>query len=291
MSGRMSISHALLGRAARGAPYWLVFFALASLYVWMGPSTGVNWLPPLLLACALIILSVVIKDWSFQRTISKSDGKGREGHWCAIEGRALAEDVQDQDILACHFRILSTENAVEITREENRRRSSEDKKTLRYEGVYQTPSGIDNGEAFIRFGGFPNLTDRMPERIESSILVNAKEKSKTAPSWIPAFLVREMLLYRTSHQVELALRYGKDPEERFRRVEAWMLKSGDQVWALGKLIDNELHPVSHRALGIPVYFGSKEEVLAKLQSTRGFFIGTALVFLGASLTVALFTLF
>ena len=291
MSGRLSISRALLGRAARGAPYWLVFFALTSLYVWFGPSSGVSWLPPLLLACALIVLSVVVKDWLFQRTISQSDGKGRDGHWCAIEGRALAEDAQNQDILACHFRILSTENAVETTREENRRRSSEDKKTLRYEGIYQTPSGIDTGEAFISFGGFPNLTDRMPERIDRAILENAKEQSKPAPSWIPAFLIREMLLTRNSHQVELALRYGKDPEERFRRVEAWMLKSGDQVWAIGKLINNELHPVSHRALGLPVYFGSKEEVLAKLQSTRGFFIGTALVFLGGSLAVAAFTLF
>lgn len=290
MSENISITRAIGSRAARAAPYWALFLVVVIVYFRMGPDSEVVWLPPLLLVGAIAPLSSVISDYRLQRIIENSDGEGVEGRLCAIHGNAAADNETDHDILACHFRVLSTEASVERTRDEARKRRYEDDKPLRYEGVYQIPMSIRTKSKTIRLCGFPNLTDHMPKKIDAGILENAKAQSRPGPSGIPAFIVREMLINRESRQVEMSLKYGKDPEDRFRRVEAWTLRAGDNVWIVGKLINGELRPATSRFLGLPVYFGPKDEVLSKLKSTRGFFLGVAIFFLMVAMAVAAFTL-
>ncbi|NDW46706.1 hypothetical protein [Ruegeria sp. PrR005] len=290
MSNDISFSRAIAHRAVRAAPYWLIFLATTGAYLWLGPNSGLLWLPPLLFACMLAILAPVIRDWRLRRMVARSDGQGREGTWCAIGGQSISEHKISHDILACHFRVLSTEASVDRTRSEARKRRYEDDKPLRYEGVFQVPSDIRTKDGVVRLGGFPNLSGELSEKLNVDILANALSQSRPAPSGVPAFLVREMLINRASREVELALKYGKMPEDRFRRVDAWLLRVGDSVWAVGKLKGNCLFPAPYRTLGIPVFFGSKEEVMSKLHAGRSFFLGTAALFLLAAIGVGVFTL-
>ena len=290
MSQNVSLFRALGYRAARASPYVALFIALCWGYFWFGPDAELTLLPPVLIALGLFPLAVAVRDLRLEHIVARSDGRGVEGKICAVRGRALAEGNQDHDILACHFRILSTEPGMEATRDEARKRSREDNKTLRYEGIYQVPSQIQTASGPIQLNGFPNLTDALPQKLGQDILENAKARSRSAPVGLPAFLVQEMLINRPSRQIELSLKYGKDPEPRFRRVEAWMLKTGDTIWAIGRLKNNALVPVPFLTVGLPVYFFSKDEVLSKLRSVRPFFFGTSAFLMFTALIVAVIVL-
>ncbi|NIZ61341.1 hypothetical protein DL239_10180 [Sedimentitalea sp. CY04] len=279
MSLNISLARAIGYRAARIAPYVAIFLALNWFYFWLGPTADLALLPTVLIALGLVPLAVAIRDLRLERIMMRSDGTGKEGAVCAVHGQAVPLVELDHEILACHFRILSTEAGMETTRDEARKRSREDNKSLRYEGVFQVPTQIITTSGAIDLNGFPNLTDAMPQKIAPGILENAKAQSRPAPGTIPTFLVNEMLINRPTNQIEMSLKYGEDPKERFRRVEAWMLKTGQTIWAIGRLRNNRLVPVPFLAMGLPVYFGTRKDVRAKLRSARPFFFGASAFFM------------
>ena len=269
---------------ARTGLFWVALIVPTLIFWFLGPEGESSWIAPILLAAGLGLLIVGLKDradHAAMERLARGDAP-RNGQWSAVHGWAIAletsDDPTENQILACRFQSYDR-----YLNKEGEKRYS-----LRYDGFFLAPTGVENNGTTTRLMGFPDLLHTEKEGLTSDILTRAKAAAAPNPAYLPTFLAREFVLSRRDDRFEESISYGNaEPNSTEGKLDCWILRAGDEVCVFGHWRDGALYPSYRRGRGLPVYEGSIEAVLADLRGTaKGFLIaGGAFLILAFGLAV------
>lgn len=191
------------------------------------------------------------------------------GAWTAVCGKAIAlepeADTPFENVLAYRYQAFDKRDMMSGTM--GNARTTKKNLTLRYDGYYLVPTGIETKSGVIKLSGFPDLTNLEERSLPSGVHTRAEENAQSVPYYMPPFVARALTLASTRDRIDTHIRYGEEQEASAGEVKSWVLRPNAPVCVFGIWNHGELLPSSSRPDGLPVYQGVEKEVLENLKDT------------------------
>jgi hypothetical protein len=206
-----------------------------------------------------------------------SGERPRAGAWVAVAGigRALTRPFEDtlsgQPALASAYQVFE-----EVPSLRRSLRASSHSLRRRYAGWHMVPTAIETGVLRVRLRGFPDLMELQMSPHGASN-VGRLAKTATAPPWPIKHAARAGLLAKVRDEFHVDWKLGEAVEEGRIKTKEWVLRPDEPLCVCGRFIDGALLPSRFRPRGLPVYPGSRDEVVERLRGESRWYLRLGIV--------------
>ncbi len=207
----------------------------------------------------------------------------QQGQWVAVFGKAVTLDSNAEllydNMLAYRYQYFD----VDLSNARKRQDGRSLHLIIRYDGFYLTPSGISTDGDIVKMGGFPDMIHTEQQPLSDSVVEHVEDIAQPNSKAIPPFVTRAYLLGQTQDQIDVAIQYRFKELSPKWEVKSWTLKPGDDICVFGKWNNGELVPSPNRPRGLPLYFGTADDVLKELTGLgNAMLMGSGVFFVAAA---------
>jgi hypothetical protein len=200
----------------------------------------------------------------------------REGGWVGIAGVARASNRPYQETLSGQPALASTYRVTEKISRPTRKGQRNARSQRRYSGWHMVPTVIDTQTRSVRLRAFPDLFALVMSTQGASNVGRLAEKA-TAPPWSVTNAAQVGLLTEVRDELHLDWKLGEADENGRIEIREWVLRPEEPVCVCGPMVNGALVPSRAHPDGLPLYPGTRQQVLAMLRGASRVYLG-----LGAS---------